>query len=213
MMSVHRLIAKRIDSYRSDSVFSVQDFLDIGSYGTVKKSIQRMEKADRLIRILDGLYAKRRISKLTGEIVYPSMTSVAYALARKFCWSIVPSGEHNLNILRLSDQMPATFEYLSDGPYRSYDVNERTLTFKTTKSKDIKGMSQKTSLVVQALKAIGKDAITEDDIDRLKSVLSAEEKKATLEEGMNATSWVYECLKKIGEATNDQIPQQQYRRH
>ena len=197
-MSVHRLIANRIDSYRNDSVFSIQDFLDLGSYGTAKKAIQRMEKEDRLIRIIDGLYAKRRVSKLTGEIVYPSMTSVAYALARKFSWSIVPSGEHSLNLLRLSDQMPATFEYLSDGPYRSYDVNERTLTFKTTKSKDIKGMSQKTSLVVQALKAIGKDAVTEDDIDRLKTVLSAEEKKAALEEGMNATSWVYECLKKIG---------------
>ena len=213
MMSVHRLIAKRIDSYRNESVFSIQDFLDVGSYETVKKAIQRMEKEDRLIRILDGLYAKRRISKLTGETVYPSMTSVAYALARKFCWNIVPSGEHSLNILGLSDHMPATFEYLSDGPYRSYDVNERTLTFKTTKSKDIKGMSQKTLLVVQALKAIGKDAVTEDDIDRLKTVLSAEEKKAALEESMNATRWVYEYLKKIGEATNDQIPQQQYRRH
>lgn len=127
MMSVHRLIAKRIDSYRNDSVFSIQDFLDLGSYETVKKAIQRMEKEDRLIRIIDGLYAKRRIAKLTGETVYPSMTSVAYALARKFSWNIVPSGEHSLNILRLSDQMPATFEYLSDGPYRSYDVNERTL--------------------------------------------------------------------------------------
>lgn len=213
MISIHRLIIGRIDSYRGDSVFSIQDFLDFGSYESVKKAMQKMEKEERLIRIIDGLYAKRRLSKLTGEVVHPSMATVAYALARKFRWTIVPSGEHSLNILRLSDQMPATFEYLSDGPRRSYAVNERTLTFKTTKSKDIRGMSQKTALVVQALKAIGKDAVTEDDIDRLKAVLTEEEKKAALEEGRNVTRWVYECLKKIAEVTDDQIPQQQYRRH
>ena len=60
-------------------------------------------------------------------------------------------------------------------------------------------MSTITSMVIQAIKAIGKDRISGEQIDILKKRLSGEEKKALLREGKTATAWIYEILRKIGE--------------
>ena len=86
-----------------------------------------------------------------------------------------------------------TIEELTHDSFKGIDIE-----FKRRSNGEISNMSTITSMVIQAIKAIGKDRITEDQIDSLKKRLSSEEKKALLREGKAATAWIYEILRKIG---------------
>ena len=73
------------------------------------------------------------------------------------------------------------------------------LEFKKTTNKEISKLSYKTALVIQAIKAIDKDGITESVIKQIREKLSTEQKISMLEEAKFATSWVYVVIKQICE--------------
>ena len=54
-----------------------------------------------------------------------------------------------------------------------------------------------TSLVIQALKALGKNNVKSDTIDYLRKKLSKEEKQVCLQEAKESTDWIYDTIRKI----------------
>ena len=93
--------------------------------------------------------------------------------------------------------MPAIWLYVSDGSYKEYSYDNTVIRFKKTTNKNISKFSYKTALTVQALKALGRDNVDKTVIEKLRKLLSAEEKTAMLNEAKIATSWIYEYLKQI----------------
>ena len=144
-----------------------------------------------------GIYAKPVYNDFLKEYIAPSPSLVAEALARNFGWTIVPCGDTALNILGLSTQVPAAWSYVSDGTYKEYTYDNTTIKFKRTTNKEISKLSYKTALIVQALKALGKDNIDDIIINKLKNDLTDEEKTTALLEAKAATSWIYEYIKQI----------------
>ena len=140
---------------------------------------------------------KAEYNEFLQEYVVPNPDKVAHALARNFGWTIVPCGDTALNILGLSTQVPATWSYVSDGTYKEYTYDNTTIKFKRTTNKEISKLSYKTALVVQALKALGKDNIDDAIINKLKNDLTDVEKSTALLEAKTATSWIYEYIKQI----------------
>ena len=95
------------------------------------------------------------------------------------------------------------FRSVSDGPYRSYTVDGIKLQFKHTDRKsEIIGLSEKTALVIQVLRTIGKENITQKDIKKLSRKLDKAEKSRLLLEGQRATAWIYEAIKRICKGEN-----------
>ena len=123
------------------------------------------------------------------------------ALARNFGWTIAPSEAAALNMLGLSTQVPAHWSFISNGPYRSFSFGNITIEFKHCSSKEISGMSPKTALVIQAIKALGKENIDEENLQKIRRSLSVEEKIALLEEARRTTAWIYEAIKKVCKQT------------
>lgn len=113
-------------------------------------------------------------------------------------WLIIPCGDTALNMLGVSTQVPAVWLYVSDGPYKSYKADDISLKFKHTDNKnEILEVSYQTALIIQALKALGKDSITPKDIRILSKRLTLDEKRKTLIESKRITTWVYEYMKQI----------------
>ena len=102
-----------------------------------------------------------------------------------------------MNLLGLSTQVPAVWSYVSDGTYKEYTFDKTTVKFKKTTNKEISKLSYKTALMVQALKALGKENVTDAVLTKLKKGFTTAEKKKMLEEAKTVTSWVYEYIKKI----------------
>jgi len=153
------LIRERIALYGHGSIFMPPDFKDIANRETVKKSLQRLNKEKYIRRIMRGVYDYPEYSDFLEEYVEPSPNEVAKAIARNYGWTIVPFGDTALNILGLSSQVPAVWTYVCDGGYKEYELDRFILKFKRTTNKEITGISHKTALIIQAVRALGKDNI------------------------------------------------------
>ena len=190
-------IKNRITQAKTGSVFVLSDFSDIADTDTVRKAITRIESDKALIRIMRGVYYKPEYSDLLGEAVAPSPDEVAHALARNYGWTIVPFGDAALNMLGLSTQVPSQWVYISDGTYKEYCFDNTIIKFRHTTNKEISKLSYKTALTVQALKALGKENITDAIITRIRKALTSEEKMLMFSEAKSVTSWIYECIRII----------------
>jgi len=190
-------IISRIEKFNSEDIFVASDFADITDVNTVWQVLARQEQSGNIQRILRGVYYQPIYSQLLQEYEAPSPHHVALALARKYGWSIAPSGNTALNQLGLSTQVTAKWSYISDGPYNEFEFGKIKLEFKHRNNKDISGLSYTTAIVIQALKALGKDHIDDNVIMRLKKLLSIEEKEKLRTEAKQSTAWVYSYIKRI----------------
>ena len=190
-------IKRNILNAENGTVFVAVDFVNITDKKTVNMSLLRLEEEKLIVRIIRGVYYKAEYNEFLQEYIVPNPDKVAHALARNFGWTIVPCGDTALNILGLSTQVPAAWSYVSDGTYKEYTYDNTTIKFKRTTNKEISKLSHKTALIVQALKALGKDNIDDIIINKLKSDLTNEEKATALLEAKAATSWIYEYIKLI----------------
>ena len=190
-------IQDRIKNASDGTVFVNTDFVDIANQETIRKNLNRLVQAGVLKRVLNGVYEKPKYSKLLNEYIAVSPDAVAKALARSYHWTIAPCGNASLNLLGLSTQVPAVYSYVSDGPYKIYELGSTKIEFKHRTNKEISGLSYTTSLVVQALKTLGKSNISSDVIQILGNNLSKENKQACLKEAKETTSWIYNTIQNI----------------
>ena len=192
-----QLMRKRIADAPFGYVFTTSDFADIADTATIRQSLNRMVQENILRRILRGIFEKPRFSKLLGEFVAVDPNSVAQALARCYHWTIAPGGNTALNLLGLSDQVACSWDYISDGPYKTYEWGNTKLEFRHRTNKEISGLSYMSSLVIQGLKALGKERVTSETIRYLTDKLSCEEKQTLLHESCEATDWIVDVIRKI----------------
>ena len=190
-------IRESILSAEEGSVFSTSDFADIADTNTVRSALYRLIQDGTLRRILKGVYEKPKYSKLLDEYVAADPEAVANALARSYHWTIAPCGNTALNLLGLSTQVTAVWSYISDGPYKTYEWNSTKLEFKHRTNKEITGLSYMTSLVIQALKTLGRSNVTPEVIQMLSEKLTDKDKQACLKEATESTDWVYDTIRQI----------------
>ena len=197
-------IRRRIYEAETGSVFVTSDFADITDNKKSSVCLMRLTEERLLRRIMRGVYDKPEYNSFLQEYLEPAPDKVANAIARNYGWTIVPCGDTALNLLGLSTQVPAIWLYVSDGPYKEYSFNNTTIKFKHTANKGISKLSYKTSLVIQALKALGKENIDNNVIVKLTKALNDDEKKNMLKEAKSATSWIYEYIKSIARSSENE---------
>ena len=194
---IYTEIKKRIELAEPGTVFLTSDFTDIATTTTVRKCLGRQVEKKNIRRVIAGVYEKPVYSKLLKEYIPVNPDAVAYAIARSFHWTIAPCGDVALNKLRLSTQVPVVWSYISDGPYRKFSWDNITLSYKHRASREISFMSETTTLVVEALKTLGKERIDDDVIVSLRNRLPEEEKKKMLKEATGVSEWIYTVIKKV----------------
>lgn len=195
------LIEERIASYSYGTAFSASDFLDIADANSVSQVLFRFEKGGMIRRVINGVYDKPAYSEMIHEYGVPRIDKIAEALARRFNWSIAPSGDTALNILHISTQVPNVWEYVSDGPYRDYLIGKTPLKFKHIMPREINGYSPITVMIIQGIRAIGKGNMTQEQLDRFSSAITPEDKKTLLKEARTASGWIFREIKNICEIT------------
>lgn len=190
-------IEKRVLEASPNTVFITSDFFDIADTPAVNKALSRLAENGTIRRVIRGVYDRPHFSELLQEYAAPSMSEVAKAIARNYGWKITPCGDTALNLLGLSTQVPAVWRFVSDGPYRAYQVGQSTLRFQRSANRDLAGMSEKSAMVVQALKALGRDQIEPTHLRKLARLLSDQEKQELLTQTQHSTSWINETAKAI----------------
>lgn len=190
-------IEDRIAEFPADMVFVINDFGDIAENDLIRQVLKQQVDVGKIDRIMRGVFHKPKFNTTLNEKIPPSIDGIAHAIARARKLTIAPTGEAALNALGLSTQVPMTWIYINDGPYTSFEIGGSEIRFRRSTSRDITQLSPTTLLVIQALKALGKDTITESMIEKISKRLNDEEKRVLLDESTRATIWIRSTIRKI----------------
>ena len=202
MQAIEQKIVSRIYGRGRGWAFTKTDFVAGFGEANIHQALSTLARAGTIRRVCHGVYDYPRHSELLGQALSPDIDQVAQALARKFNWRIQPSGEAALNLLGLSTQVPGRWIYLSDGPSREYRIGEdasQTLAFRKSRLKDAGFKHRESGLLVQALKALGKERVDAAVIETLRRQLDPKLRGRVLADARAVTGWVLQIIKQVCE--------------
>ncbi|GAA4410397.1 DUF6088 family protein [Nibrella viscosa] len=105
-LTLESKVSRRI-ARKSGNVFLRDDFKDLGDYDQVGRVLKRLADKGNIVRIGYGLYAKAKVSALTGEIVPVStLPNLGKAALRRLKVKTAPSSAELAYQAGQSTQVP-----------------------------------------------------------------------------------------------------------
>ena len=193
--SIKEEILSNIRKQKYGWAFSAIDFIKNFKRREIDESLSTLTHDGDIRRVTRGLYDLPMYSSILSRHIAPDINQVANAFARKFNWTIYPDGDTALNYLGLSTQMVAKHLYLSNGPSKKYIINDITLEFKHVVLKEIALKNNNAVLVVQAIRVLGEQHVTQDFLEQLASKFSLREWGDISENSASVAIWIYEIIK------------------
>lgn len=195
MQSVEKQIEKSIKKKPKGFLVFPDDYSRFGSSTAVRKALDRLEDKQIIIRIAHGIYVRPKISKLIGPQIPPA-EEIATAIAKRDKIRTVPTGTYALNALGLSEQVPMSIVFLTDGSPREIKVGKRILKLKKTTPKNLIAKGKISRLVIQALKEIGNGNLTTEEESKIISLLNQENDNYLRHDIELAPVWIKQIMKK-----------------
>jgi hypothetical protein len=146
------------------------------------------------MRVGRGVYTIPQKSKFLGKVT-PGVETIAQGIARRDKARIIPTGIFAENLLGLSTQVPIKIVYLTDGSARKLKIDTTSLIFKKVSPKNFATWGKISTLVIQALKSVGKEHVTEDIINKIVAVLKKETPQNLANDIKFAPSWIREIMR------------------
>lgn len=122
MIGVQQLVWEKIRKMERGSIFFIDDFIEIGSLGSVRLALMELKKQGLIVRPARGIYCYPRIRGEYSGIITPSPESIAEALAAKERVRIVPYGDNAACKLGLTGMQVSNLRYLTDGASRTINL-------------------------------------------------------------------------------------------
>ena len=197
MQSAHNQIIDKIKKSKRGKIFFLKDFALFGTGNAIRHSLSRLCQDGIILRLSAGIYLYPKISELIGT-VYPSIEDIAKAIAKSEKARLIPTGLYALNKLGLSTQVPMRVIFLTDGTPRNIQIGGKTsIIFKKTIPKYLALKGKITTLVIFALKEIGKNQILPEELEKIKFVLAHETKENIRHDALLAPEWITEIILKL----------------
>lgn len=192
--TIENKILVKIKKARRGSLFFIEDFITYGRANTVQKALERLVEKSEIKRVARGIYSRPQQDPYIGEV--PTTTEeIAFAIAQRDRARIIPTGEYALHALGLSTQMPMNVVYLTDGSARKIQVGKQTIVFKKTSPKNLNAIGKISGLAIQALRAIGKDQVNQDELAKIISLFQKEEPHRLEHDIRLAPEWIRETIR------------------
>ena len=201
--SVEIQILIRIKKAGRGVLFFTESFMTFGSADAVRKALQRLVAAGELERVAMGIFVRPIMDTVIGK-VSTNIEAIAKAIARRDRATIIPTVVYALNRLGLSTQVPLKVVFLTNGTPRKIKVGNASISFKKTTPKNVAAVGEISRLVIQALRTIGKEKVTPDEINKIQKLLQ-KEKKTKLEHDIRlAPVWIREIMKPALKVTSNE---------
>ena len=199
--SIENKILSAINRKKHGVILFASDFADLGERKAINKAFERIALSGKIIRLARGIYCKPKVDTEFGfGIVYPSVDDVAKAIAQRDMCRIVPTGDAALNKLGLSTQVPLNAVYFTDGTSRRIKIyNGRGILFKHVVPKRLDFKSELVMLITFALQRLGQGNVREDQLNRVKQLLSNEPKEQIAEDLKLVPGWIRSIILKTYE--------------
>ena len=204
-MKLYNKVFYFISGHGRGWAFSSNDLINKFTRQEIDNTLSDLTKKKKIRRVARGIYDYPKYSELLQKELSPDIEQVARAYARKFNWKIEVSGDTALNILGLSTQVVGNYTYLSNGSNKKYILeNGTTIEFKKSSLKNIGFKHKESSLIVQALRTLGKDRVDENIINSIRKQIEPSKFQKILNDTKSSTVWIYETIKQICKADIDE---------
>jgi hypothetical protein len=171
--SVSHIIEQKINRLKPGQVFLPSDFKGLGTSTAIRKALSRLVESRQVERMGQGIYVIPQNDKIFGKIL-PSMEQLAEALAKKEHVKIKPSGQHALNKVGLSNQVPMRLVFLTNGNSKKIQIGKNAIIFKSTTAKKLSMKGDITSLLFLGLEELDLKKLSRIQMDRIMELLKQE---------------------------------------
>jgi hypothetical protein len=175
------------------TLFFVDSFTRIANTKSINKALERSVKSGEIERITQGIYVRPIIDNYIGK-VFPSIEQIAFAIAKRDRATLIPTGSYAMYKLGLTMQVPLNIVFYSDTSARKIKIGKQTITFKKASSKNLAFVGEISTLAIQALRTIGKDQATDEEIKQIKKILKNENTKHLQHDMQLAPVWIRKLM-------------------
>jgi predicted transcriptional regulator of viral defense system len=194
MQNTNIQILKKIKKAKRGTLFFISNFTNFGKSDAIRQALHRLVKSGEIDRVSAGIFVRPQKDDIIGKVM-PDIEDIAKAIARRDRARIFPMGDYALNRLGFSTQVPMNIVFLTDGTARKINIGNYTIVFKKVAPKNVSAIGEISRLAIQALKTIGKENVTEEEIRHIQNVLQ-NEKFTHLEYDIRiAPAWIQEIIK------------------
>ena len=194
MQGVEYKIERSIKARAAGSLLLPDDFTDKGSADSIRKALQALKDKGLIKVVAHGIYVRPKMNLYIGEVL-PTAEEVAQAIAKRDKIRLVPTGAYSLHALGLSTQIPLKLVFLTDGAARTIKVGKRTIKLKKTTPKNLLAKGKISSLVIQALREIGKDKVRPGELKQIIQLLKKEDLQLLKHDIKLAPEWIKQIMK------------------
>jgi hypothetical protein len=197
--SIEAAVFSRIKRWGRGTVVIPANFLDLGSRQAVGVALHRLEKAKTIRRLARGVYDYPISDPILGELS-PTLEAISKALSERDRVRLQPSGAYALNLLGLSEQVPAKIVFLTEGESRTLKIGPMTIQLRRTTPRNMAASGRLSGLIIQAFRALGKDHVTQARIEKFKSTIPLKQRRELLKDIALAPAWMHPFFHEIAES-------------
>lgn len=192
--TVEHQVKAKLTYARYGEVFFVSSFPQF-DVEYVTKLLSIFEKEGLITRIAKGVYVKAR--KTRFGVVYPSAYELVKEIAKRDKAKVYPTGDTAANRLGFSTQVPMNACFLTSGTPRTLKLGNRIVTLKHGVPKNFAYKGELMPELVQALRNIGEENITEEIEKRIAQLLTETPETQTIEHDLQlAPVWIRQIIKR-----------------
>jgi predicted transcriptional regulator of viral defense system len=191
--SIEIQVLDKIKRSPRGTLFFVDSFTKIANTKSVNKALERLVKSGEIERVAQGIYVRPVIDNYIGK-VFPSIEQIAVAIAKRDRATVIPTGSYAMYKLGLTMQVPLNIVFYSDTSARKIKIGKQTITFKKASSKNLAFVGEISTLAIQALRTIGKDQATAEEIKQIKKILKNENPKHLQHDLQLAPVWIRKLI-------------------
>jgi hypothetical protein len=175
--------------------FASARLLPLGSRAAVDQALARLARQGAVCRVRRGIYVRPRESRLVGPVP-PAPADVVAAIARATGETIALHGAEAARQLGLTTQTPMGLVYDTSGNSRHVHIGKQTVQLRHTSSRWLALAGSPAGLALSALRYLGKQLVTEDTIDHVRSRIGDEQYSALRGATHAVPGWLHDVLRR-----------------
>ena len=188
-------LSYKLDSLPDGELVFLSDYPDYDVAFACRILAQKCKEGS-FMKLSKGIYYKAVMTRF-GPLL-PTVDKVLQAVARRDNAKILPSGNAVLNQLGLSTQVPMRLVYLTSGSARVLDIGGTKIKLKRSVPKTFEYQGQLMPLIAQALKALGKENVGEEERQVLRRLLTEHPEKESFEHDLRLMpAWMQKEIKML----------------
>jgi hypothetical protein len=170
-------------------------FMFFGSRASVDQALSRLVKAGVLSRPARGVYVRPKRSAYVGAVP-PEPIQIAEATAAESGYTVQVHGAEAARRMGFTTQVPTKPIFYTSGPSRSFRLGAMEVSLKHISPRKLALAGRPAGIALTALWYLGKEQVTSETIEYIRSRLAPEEFKALCAEVSAMPGWMHDVILK-----------------